>query len=559
MTATHARTPGRAILLALAALCLLALAPAAPARAHAVLVSTDPADRAALDAAPDAVTLAFNEPVQPVAEAIRMVDGNGAERPLTATTRDTDVVIDLPELTDGAYYVNWRVISADSHPISGVVSFTVGTGIAPPPTAAAETEPDRPWAVQGLNVLGYLGLLAFTGYALFRTAIARDLAPARPRHRILRYSGALAVLAAALAIPVGALDLAGRPLGDLFQLEAWTGTVQTGAIAVLAMIGCGVALAYLGTARSDRPWSTPAVLLGTAAAITAPVLIGHTMAFGPRWLMIAADVVHLATAAIWVGGIVGIGVLMTLLRRGSGSAADTAAVIARFSTWAGYSVAALGASGIAMAWAIHREWARLFASDHGRALLVKLGLVAVALALAGWNRYRLVPLVRGRQRGTGLARLRRVVRVETAVLAAVIAVTGVLVNLPPGAEAPPAAEEPIAQAPVAPAVESYSAAEPLGDGEAQLQWSTGGTGEHSLALTFLDADGEPLEPLEPPVITAALPERDFGPVDSLIHEFGTGQYHCFIDLPLQGTWTLTVQVRTTAFESHTAIFNLTIP
>ncbi|MEU5875321.1 copper resistance protein CopC [Glycomyces sp. NPDC047369] len=552
MTAIRSHLPGRAILPALAAL-LLALAPAAPAQAHAALLATDPPDRAALDTAPEEVTLTFNEPVQPVADAMRLVDGNGTEHDLTATASDTDVVIDLPDLDDGPYYVNWRVISADSHPISGVLSFTVGTGTPPPPTdETAAPEPDRPWAVQTLNIAFYAGLLVCVGYALFRTAIARDLASARPRHRLLRASGALAVLAAALAVPVGALDLAGRPLTDLPYLGTWTRTVQTGAVAVLAATTVGVLLSCLGTMRSGRRWSTPAVLAGAATALLAPVLIGHSMAFGPRWLMIAADAVHLATAAIWIGGITG--VCIVLLRRHHSRAEDAATVVARFSTWAGYSVAALGASGIAMGWAIHRTWASLFESDHGRVLLVKLGLVAVALALAGWNRYRLVPLIRGTDPATGLTRLRRTVRTEAAVLAAIIAVTGILVNLPPGADtAPPAANELTTQVP-----ETIALTEPLGDGKAHLHGTVTGIGEQSFTLNLVDAQGLPLTPLEPPSITASLPERDFGPVQAQVHEFGAGQYHCIIDLPLAGAWTLTVQVRASEFQSLSTVFDLEV-
>ncbi|HEU5129967.1 MAG TPA: copper resistance protein CopC [Glycomyces sp.] len=557
MTRLRMRPLGRAFPLALAALftaLAFALAPAAPAQAHAALLATDPADRAALDTAPDAVTLTFNESVQPVEEAMRLVDGNGEERSVPAAVSDADVVVDLPDdLPDGPYYLNWRVISADSHPISGVLSFTVGTGTAPPPPSeAAEAAPDRPWAVWAVNIAQYAGLLLFAGYALFRTAVARELAPPRPRHRLLNASGALAVLAAALAVPVGALDLAGQPLDRIGDLDAWRGTVQTGALAALAATVIGVALVRLGVGRAR---GAPAVLAGGAAALAAPILIGHTVAFGPRWLMVAADAVHLATAAIWIGGIAGLTVVLTRRRRGPDGAADAAAVVARFSTWAGYSVAALGASGIAMAWAIHREWASLFASDHGRALLVKLGLVALALALAGWNRYRLVPAIRAdRDAPAALARLRRTVGGEAAVLAAVVALTGVLVNLPPGDDraAPDAGETAAADS------GPLALQAPLGDGEAQLHLTSGAAGEHTLTLALVDAAGAPLAPLEAPVVTATLPERDFGPVEALIHEYGPGQYHCMVDLPLTGTWELTVQVRASEFQSHSAAFEFPI-
>jgi len=558
VTTFRTRPLGRAFPPALAALftaLALALAPAAPAQAHAALLATDPADRAALDTAPDAVTLTFNEPVRPVDEAMRLVDGNGEEQSVPAAVSDTAVVVDLPDLTDGPYYLNWRVISADSHPISGVLSFTVGTGAAPPPpTEAAETEPDRPWAVWAVNIAHYLGLLLFAGYAIFRTAIARGLAPPRPRHRLLNASGALAVLAAAVAVPVGALDLAGQPLGRIGDLGLWRDTVQTGALVALAATVIGVASVRLGAARERRLWAAPAVIAGSAAALFAPILIGHSMAFEPRGLMIAADAVHLATAAIWIGGIAGLTVVLTRPHRGPVGTASAASVVARFSTWAGYSVAALGASGIAMGWAIHREWASLFESDHGRALLVKLGLVAVASALAGWNRYRLVPAIRASgDARTALSRLRRIVRGEAVVLAAVIALTGVLVNLPPGTAAPDESRETaiVDSGPV-------SLQAPLGEGEAQLHLTPGAAGEYTLTLALVDAAGAPLAPLEAPVVTATLPERDFGPVEAMIHEYGTGQYHCVVDLPLTGTWELTVQVRASEFQSHSAVFEFPI-
>lgn len=560
MTAFRAWPPGRALPPAPAALITalfgaiaLAFTPAAPAQAHAALLATDPVDRAALETAPEAITLTFNEAVQPVDEAVRLVDGNGEERSLPAAVSGADVVIDLPDLADGPYHLNWRVVSADSHPVSGVLSFTVGTGAAPPPAETAETAPERPWAVWAVDIALYSALLLFTGYALFRTAVARGDAPSRPRHRILRLSGALAVVAAALAVPVGALDLAGRPLSRIDELDAWRDAVQAGALAALAATAVGVALVLVGTGRGDRPRSAPAVLLGCATALLAPILTGHSTAFGPRWLMIAADAVHLVTAAIWVGGIAGLTVLLARRNQARAGAEGAATVVARFSTWAGGSVAALGASGIAMTWAIHREWSSLLASDHGRALLVKLVLVALALALAGWNRYRLVPAVRDTP--AALARLRRTVGGEALVLAAVVALTGVLVSLPPGTgqDAPDAPWDP-ATVDSGPITLRAS----LGEGEAQLHLTPGAVGEHTLDLALVDAEGTPLTPLEAPAVTAVLPERDFGPVEAMVHEYGTGLYHCAVDLPLTGTWELTVQVRVSEFRSHSAVFEFPI-
>nr|WP_304608835.1 CopD family protein [Glycomyces amatae] len=154
--------------------------------------------------------------------------------------------------------------------------------------------------------------------------------------------------------------------------------------------------------------------------------------------MAAADLVHLLAGAVWVGGLAGLLVLLRAAHaeRPAVDAATAARVVARFSSWAGATVAALGASGLVMALVIHRSWSGLLGSDHGVALLAKLDLVAVALALAAWNRYLLVPAVR-RSPGerAGLRRLRRVLLAEAAAVALAAAVTGALVNLSPAAPA----------------------------------------------------------------------------------------------------------------------------
>lgn len=544
MSARSLTPPGRALLLALAAL-LLVLVPAHGAQAHAALVATDPADGAALDAMPSTVTLSFNEAVQPVADAVHLIVDGEAGAPLEVGARDNDVVIEMPAgLGEGAYFLNWRVISADAHPISGVLAFTVGDA-APAPAPADQGSTDaKPVAVMTVNALHYLGLLVFAGFLFFKVAI--DPTPTRrPRHRTLRASGAVAVAATALAIPIGALDLAGRPLRDLLDPGAWTGTVTSASPTILALTGIGVAAAYWWHTRGREPWTSVAALGAASLAVAAPVLIGHSMAFGPQPLMLAADITHLFAGAIWTGGLLALIATLRQARRGRLEALPAARIVARFSTWAGVTVALLGASGIAMAMMIHRDWtdlldSSLFHTDHGRALLVKLGLVAIALALAGWNRWRLVPRIRSAEaRSRGLEALRRLLFGEAAILLLTIAVTGVLVNLSP---------EPDPE-PVEPA--GVSQTQELGTGQVEAALTPGTAGTNTLTLHLTDAEGLALEPVEDPMVFASLPEQDFGPLQSTAAPTGEpGAYATDLNLPLSGAWELEIHVRVSEFEHH---------
>lgn len=541
--------------LALAVLLWTSL-PAQAVQAHASFLGADPEDGAALAEPPETITLHFNEPVQPVDETMRLVDADGVDHPIEATSRDNDVVVAMGhEVPDGGYSLNWRVISADAHPISGVVGFTVGDAAAAPPIEAdgdeAEAQEGRT-AVMAVAVLHYLGLLVFAGLVCFRVAIARELCPPRPRHRLLLASGATAIVAAAVAVPIGALDLTGLPLDRIADHSAWSGAVQSAALAILALTTVGLGAAYWCLARGRGRWAGPTALGASSVALAAPVLVGHSMLFEPRWGMVAADVAHLFAGAIWTGGLLGLLILLrnARLRGDAGNAAATASAVARFSTWAGVTVGLLGASGLIMALMIHREWSSLFGSHHGRALLVKLALVALALALAlaGWNRFRLVPLIESAgDRAAGLLRLRRVLAVEAAAVALAIAVTGVLVNLSPDG----AAQEPQSS--------TVTLRQDLGEGELAATLEPGRTGDNTILLELTDAEGLPIEPLEPPLIRANLPAEDFGPVEARAEADPDGEGHLArLHLPMSGEWSLEIRVRVSQFEEHHASLTVTV-
>jgi methionine-rich copper-binding protein CopC len=94
------------------------------AKAHSELRRSFPANGALLDRAPDRLELAFNERVQ--LTGLRLFrDGGGELRwPERRPIRDTDrESIRFPDLEPGAYRVDWRIISADGHPVGGTIRF----------------------------------------------------------------------------------------------------------------------------------------------------------------------------------------------------------------------------------------------------------------------------------------------------------------------------------------------------------------------------------------------------------------------------------------------------
>ena len=116
-----------------------------PALAHARLVQEEPADGAALPESPNRVELRFSEPVDAEFSPLEVRDSEGErvdEDNARVDPEDARVlVVDLEELPEGSYTVQWRITSIDGHVVEGGYEFAVtGTGEDQPPDDARGAE-----------------------------------------------------------------------------------------------------------------------------------------------------------------------------------------------------------------------------------------------------------------------------------------------------------------------------------------------------------------------------------------------------------------------------------
>lgn len=121
----------------------LAAAGAGAAWAHSGLIGTDPADGASVEVAPVQVVLTFNEAPQPLGTLVQVLGPDGADVSNgQAVITDTQIAQPLAEVRPaGTYTVQWRMTSADGHPLSGQFAFTA--------TSATGTAPDDPTHTAG--------------------------------------------------------------------------------------------------------------------------------------------------------------------------------------------------------------------------------------------------------------------------------------------------------------------------------------------------------------------------------------------------------------------------
>lgn len=114
--------------LVLTGLAALLLRPAA-ALAHAVLVKSVPAQRAALAEPPPRVELWFNERLEPAYSKASVINEAGTQvdlRDVAVSAEDPRrLAVSLPPLVPGQYTVSFRVLSVDGHVVESKLTFTV--------------------------------------------------------------------------------------------------------------------------------------------------------------------------------------------------------------------------------------------------------------------------------------------------------------------------------------------------------------------------------------------------------------------------------------------------
>ncbi|WP_345137560.1 copper resistance CopC/CopD family protein [Streptomyces mexicanus] len=154
-------------------LVLLLLAGAGPAAGHAALRSLDPADGTVLPSAPRALTLTFTESVGLLDDTFRLFGPDGRRVRTDPAEHapgraDTARVAFPAGLGRGTFTVAWRVVSADSHPVSGAFTFSVGSPSAAPAVATGRAEDPLTRALHGLaRAAAYGGAALLIGTAAF--------------------------------------------------------------------------------------------------------------------------------------------------------------------------------------------------------------------------------------------------------------------------------------------------------------------------------------------------------------------------------------------------------
>jgi copper transport protein len=463
-------------------LLLCGLAFPGTAWAHATLVKVTPDNGAVLGTPPVAVRLVFDDEVRrgPGIKAVRNDGGASVLAGKARVVGGRTLVVPLRGgLSDGDYTVLWRVVSDDGHTIAGVTVFAVGAGRRPP-TAALSVRNGPSVTDVVSRWLFFAGLLTAAGAAFFRLAVAR--VPVR------------VFVGAFLLVFIGVSGL----LHDV-PVSSRFGVAMAVAAGVSALGAVFAAIAPM------YPVVEPVVYAAAFLLVPIPSIAGHALDPGRSRLEFVDDVVHVAAASVWLGGLLALGLALRQGARG--------AVMRRVSNIAVVAVAVLALTGVVRALSELSTVSQLWTTGYGRALIAKSVLLLVLVAIGWVNRYRLVP----RQDVLGL---RRSVAVELVLFAGLIVAVALLTELRPGRDRNVVAAA-LSGPPPLPAKNMVVLAQEAGNYAVALAYRAPGE-----EVTVLGQDGQGVNGLDVRVngITAG--------------SCGSGCYGAFV--PLRGTATVTV-------------------
>ena len=559
-----------AVLIALVlALCWWVLWPSS-ASAHANLASSDPPANSELETAPSRIIIWFTEPVEPALSDIRVLDSAGKQVDKGDSVVDDlnplAMSVGLGDVSDGTYTVAWMNVSTvDGHRVRGSFVFSVGQPLSAAPVQGEEQPLLQSPFSPLLRWLVLLGALTMAGGLVFELLVARPILFAVQSSSAMRKAGlalskrssrltwlALAVFLAASVGQLLSLVTVDTSLGEALGGPLWTTLSSTGwgelwlwRIAAAAAFG----IALFGLRFASELWEPTVRLLALAlggAVLWTLALTSHGAAtIDIRNMALAADFLHLAASAFWIGALFHFALGLSLLR---GLPEDdrrecVADIVPRFSVVASLSVATIVVTGIFSGWA-QVTVTEALTTAYGITLIAKVTLVLPLLFLGGLNLVWVRP--RLRRHPASADWLKRLLIGEAALAVLILAAVGMLTSLEPARQ--------VASRDLAESRQSISFSDTVSTDSIQLEVSPGRVGSNYLTVTLTDRLGRPISNADEVLVRLVFLESDLGDDTLTATPAGDGRYvRKDAQLSIAGVWQAELVVRRPdAFDARTA-------
>lgn len=526
--------------------------------AHATYIRSDPPSGGQF-ATPGRIRVIFTEGVDVAFSELQVLDvarrrvDNRDTAPVQGDPRS--LTISTGALSDGNYLVSWRTLSAvDGHAARGVFPLVVGAGGS---TDVAVIEEARASPLEvALRALAFAGTLGLVGGAAFLALVMLPLtsgaesnrqvdAVLRVWERRFRRLGVVLALVALvsalgwLASQIVALTEGSSAVGPpaIRYLASRTGLIWLGKVVLLAML----AESFW---RASRAWLVTAGLAMGAGALLLTSLTSHAAAI-PRGteLTVAMDWLHQLGAAIWLGGLGALLLLVSASLRAGG--AERLSLLARVVPR--FSGLALGCVGVIVVTGVFGSLVQVGSPSalgnlYGWALITKVGALVPMVALGAVNlliaKPRYLAGLTSRARAALQAmvtlsqRFRLALTAELALGGVILLATGLLTAVEPGKDI--AARQP----------RPLELQGPADDLQVLLRVEPGRVGQNRFTAIVSQPDGHPAVNVQRVQLRFTYLDQELGQGSRIMERQGQETFTVDgNDLSVAGRWQIELAVR----------------
>jgi copper transport protein len=506
--------------------------------AHAVLLDSSPKPGEMLMQSPAEVVANFNEGVGPIFFKVLDVKGQPVGDPGEIRLDGTKMILPLrATLPNGTYVLTYRVISADTHPVGATFGFSIGEPMKTiDATADAGSRSIWSLAVAVNRWVLYAGMLWVAGTALFLLLLGIEGSLREDARQKARWASVLTALSYVLAVGFGGADMQLGGVDALWKAATWRSGLDStlASSAVLGLIA--MALLYAGFVAGEQR-RHGVLIAGATLAIGSFLVTGHAATAPPAWLMAPVVGVHLLATAFWIGAF-----RPLLLSTGQLSAADSGALMQRFSNFAVPAVIVVLISGTAISLKQLGSPAKLFDNDYGTVLLTKIILVLVIIGIAAYNKINLTPRLIAND-VAGVSKIRRTITLELMLYVIVLAAASALTVTTPPRALVATGEAGAAEAKMAMMTGGLVKRTLENDAgySAEIELSPAKVGENMLMVTVKDPAGVIVQDATALEVTVALESAGISEVRLKAEAVGNGMWHVMIgETLIPGDWALTI-------------------
>lgn len=514
--------------------------------AHAVLLDSSPKPGEMLMQSPSEVVANFNEGVGPIFFKVLDVKGQPVGDPGEIRLDGTKMILPLrATIPNGTYVLTYRVISADTHPVGATFGFSIGEPMKTV-DATADAGSRSLWslAVAVNRWVLYAGMLWVAGTALFLLLLGIEGSLREDARQKARWASVVTALSYVLAVGFGGADMQLGGVDALWKAATWRSGLDS-TLAPSAVFGViSMALLYAGCMAGERR-RHGVLIAGVALAIGSFLVTGHAATAPPAWLMAPVVGAHLLATAFWIGAF-----RPLLLSTRQLSAADSGALMQRFSNFAVPAVIVALISGSAISLKQLGSPANLFNNDYGTVLLTKIILVFVIIGIAAYNKINLTPKLIAND-AAGVSKIKRTITLELMLYLIVLAAASALTVTTPPRALVATGEAGAAEANMAMMSGGLVKRTLENDAgySAEIELSPAKVGENMLMVTVKDPAGVIVQSATALEVTVALESAGISEVRLKAEAVGNGMWHVMIgETLIPGDWALTIDAYLTDYD-----------